>query len=146
MMILLFPLIVSVLFIPCREDGHWCLQWSEDTKPTCDHSIHTQLQRKGKERLLLSARLSPQRIWTPRRADPGSSAPLLLSAWSILLEPVQRSALLTWCVVCTLNAKADDVPSISLRGDWVGPVPRALGLPRSSGTCCSLYASENSGT
>lgn len=62
------------------------------------------------------------------------------------MEPVQHSALMTWCVVCIMNEMADDVPSISLIEDWVGPVPGALGLCRSSGTCCSLYVSEHSGT
>ena len=53
------------------------------------------------------------------------SAALLLTAWSIILEPVQYSALMTWCVVCIMNEKEDDVPSIGLREYWAGPVPRA---------------------
>lgn len=116
--------------------GHWCLRWSEDTQLTGNRSIHTQLQSKGKERLLLSARHLPQRTGKLCRADPGSSAALLLIAWITLLGPVQHSALMTWYVVCIVNEKHHDVPSIGLREDWVGPVPRALGLCGSSGTCC----------
>lgn len=114
----------------------WCLRWAEDAQLTRNRSIHTQLRSKGKERLLLSARLPPQRTRKPCRADPGSSAALLLIAWITLLESVQHSALMTWYVVCIVNEKHRDVPSIGLREDWIGPVPRVLGLCRSSGTCC----------
>lgn len=103
-----------------------------DTQPFYSHPASEQ----EKERLLLSARLPPQRTRKPCRADPGSSAALLLIAWITLLESVQHSALMTWYVVCIVNEKHRDVPSIGLREDWIGPVPRVLGLCRSSGTCC----------